>query len=130
MALFQTWARVDVGEGMDFDILSFMKLVVILSSSNAETNWNALRIANLAIKKGDEVDIFLLGEGVEYLKFSSDKFDIQKQVDAFLESDRAKITACGTCLEIRGKDSGKACPVGNLEDWYRLIAESDKVLTF
>ena len=130
MALFQTWARVDVGEGMDFDILSFMKLVVILSSSNAETNWNALRIANLAIKKGDEVDIFLLGEGVEYLKFSNEKFDIQKQVDAFLESGKGEILACETCMKLRQQEGDKTCPVSGMKELYNLIKDSDKVVTF
>ena len=32
-----------------------MKIAIIISSDDAETNWNALRLANLALKKGDEV---------------------------------------------------------------------------
>lgn len=55
-----------------------MKLAIILSSHNAEANWNALRLANLAISKGDSVSAFLIGEGVEYRKHSSPQFDIQK----------------------------------------------------
>ena len=41
-----------------------MKLVIVLTTNHVETNWNALRLANLALKKGDDVSIFLLGEGV------------------------------------------------------------------
>ena len=48
-----------------------MKLAIILSTNNTETNWNALRLANIALSKGDIVTIFLLGEGVEYEKNSS-----------------------------------------------------------
>lgn len=107
-----------------------MKLAIFLSTKNAETNWNALRLANLALKKGDEVSVFLLGEGVEYIKFSTDKFNIVQQMDVFLQSDNAKIIACGTCMNIRELHSSKSCPLGGIEDLYSLIATSDKVLTF
>ena len=107
-----------------------MKLAVILSSKQAETNWNALRLANLALSKGDTVSIFLVSEGVEYQQSSSPKFNIKEQVEKLLSSDKAKILACGTCLAIRKQGSSKECPEGGMEDWYRLIAENDKVLTF
>lgn len=59
-----------------FVIIFIVKLAIILSTNNAEKNWNAFRLANLALKNGDSVGIFLIGEGVEYLQFSSEKFDI------------------------------------------------------
>ena len=106
-----------------------MKLVIILSSSQAEINWNAFRLAILALSKGDAVSIFLVGEGVEYSKNSSDQFDITKQIRKFLESD-GEIIACGTCMTIRKQKSTQECPAGGIEDLYNLIVESDKVLTF
>lgn len=107
-----------------------MKLAIILSTKHAETNWNALRLANLALSKGDIVTIFLTGEGVEYEQVSSPQFNIKEQVERFLQSDRAKILACGTCLAIRKQESNEKCPQGRLEDYYDLVAENDKVLTF
>ncbi|MBI2315008.1 DsrE family protein [Candidatus Daviesbacteria bacterium] len=107
-----------------------MKLAVILSSNNNETNWNAFRLANLALKKGDDVNIFLQGEGVEYDKLSSEKFNIKEQVEIFLKSDKAGIKACGTCMKLRMQESTEACPIGGLEDFYSIVAGSDKVLTF
>ena len=107
-----------------------MKLVIILTTNHVETNWNALRLANLALKKGDEVNIFLLGEGVEYDKFSPEKFNIKEQVGFFLQEGKSKIVACGTCMKIRQQQSTQACPLGGLEDFYSLVAASDKVLTF
>ena len=107
-----------------------MKLTIILSTHKAETNWNVLRLANLALKKGDEVSIFLVGEGVEYDKFSTEKFDVKTLVDTFLKSDKAKIIACGTCMKLRQQGSTEVCPMGGLEDFYKLVAENDKVLTF
>ena len=95
-----------------------MKLTIVLSTTHTETNWNALRLANLALKKGDEVSLFLLGEAVEYENASSDRFNIKQQIDTFLKSDKAKIVACGTCMNLRN------------QDFYSLISTSDKVLTF
>ena len=107
-----------------------MKLGIILSTNSAEKNWNALRLANLALKNGDDVSVFLLGEGVEYIKFSTDKFDIQKQVDIFLESEKGEILACETCMVIRHQKSDKTCPVSGMKELYNLIKENDKVITF
>jgi len=106
-----------------------MKLAIILSTKHAETNWNALRLANLALNKDDTVSVFLIGEGVEYGKNSSDQFDIGKQVGKFLESG-GEIVACGTCMAIRKQRSSKECPEGGMEDLYSLIVNSDKVITF
>src|SRR3989338_2661995 len=107
-----------------------MKLGIILSTNNTETNWNAFRLANLALSKGDFVSIFLVGEGVEYGQASSSKFNIKEKVEKFLQSDKAKIVACGTCMAIRKQSSAQECPEGGVEDLYRLISDSDKVITF
>lgn len=107
-----------------------MKLGIILSTNNAEKNWNAFRLANLALSKGDMVTIFLTGEGVEYGQMSSSSFNIEEQAGRFLQSEKAKIVACGTCMAIRKQGSSKECPEGGIEDLYRLIADSDKIITF
>lgn len=107
-----------------------MKFAIILSTNKAETNWNGFRLGNTALKSGDSVSVFLIGEGVEYLKHSSDKFDIQKQIDAFLESGKGEILACETCLTLRHQESDKTCPVSSMKELYDLIRESDKVITF
>jgi len=107
-----------------------MILTIILSTKQVETNWNALRLANMTINKEDEVNIFLIGEGVEYLKSSNDKFNIQKQVDTFLESGKGKIFACETCLVSRNQKGDTTCPASGMKELYFLIKESDKVITF
>ena len=112
-----------------YNEIESMKLAIVLSGSQAEINWNALRLANLAMGKGDKVAIFLVGEGVEYEHYNSDQFDIKKQVERFLDAG-GEIIACGTCLNLRKQAESAACPAGRLDDWYRLISESDKVLTF
>jgi len=107
-----------------------MKLGIIISQTNPETNWNALRLANFAIKEGDEVKIFLVGEGVEYEASNSEKFNIQEQVVEFLKSEKAKILACGTCLKSRNQEATNSCPMNTMKDLYALVQESDKILTF
>lgn len=107
-----------------------MKLSIIISTNNSETNWNVLRLANFAIKQGDEVKIFLIGQGVEYESGDFDKFDIQEQVKEFLSSSKAQILACGTCLKLHEQKATNTCPISTLKDLYLLIQESDRILTF
>src|SRR3990167_9987366 len=100
-----------------------MKLAILLSTNNAETNWNAFRLANLALSKGDVVSIFLVGSGVKYGQANLSKFNIKEQVRRFLQSDKAKIVACGTCMTIRKQNSSQECPAGGIEDLYNLVSE-------
>ena len=107
-----------------------MKLAIILSTRDVETNWNALRLGNFALNKGDTVSMFLTGEGVEYDKDTSTQFNIKEQMNQFLASSNAKIIACETCMNFRERKDSRECPVGGIEDLYNLIADNDKVITF
>src|SRR3989338_2043287 len=107
-----------------------MKLGIVISGTNAETNWNALRLANFSLKKGDEVKIFLVGEGVEYVKNTTEKFNVEKQGIDLLDHRKATIQACGTCLEVRHQESTESCPISTLADFYSIVEWADKVLTF
>jgi len=60
-----------------------MKALFIISTDDAETAYNAMRLANVAVKKGDEVSAFMLGKGVLYEKFSNDQFNVIDQVNQF-----------------------------------------------
>jgi sulfur relay (sulfurtransferase) complex TusBCD TusD component (DsrE family) len=55
-----------------------MKIGIILSSSDPEIVWNALRFANTAILEDHQVKIFLLGQAVEIENIISDKFNVKK----------------------------------------------------
>ncbi|MCD6489519.1 MAG: hypothetical protein J7K20_02185 [Thermodesulfobacterium sp.] len=41
-----------------------MNLIIVISTDDAETIYNAIRLANLAVKKGDYVSVFMLGKAV------------------------------------------------------------------
>ena len=60
-----------------------MKVLFIISTDDAETVYNAMRLANVALKKGDEVSAFMLGKGVLYEKSSNDQFNVIEQANQF-----------------------------------------------
>lgn len=106
-----------------------MKTGLIISSNDAEAAWNAFRFANFAIENKDEVSIFLIAKGVEYERISNEQFNIIEQAKKFLDLG-GKIFACGTCLKQRNSAGSNLCPISTMKDMYRIVAESDKILTF
>jgi len=106
-----------------------MKIGIIISSNDAETCWNALRYANFALGQDDQVKVFFMGQGVEYQKISTDKFNTVEQADKFLQSS-GKIYACGTCIKSREQEGSQMCPISTMKDIYEIIKESDRVVTF
>jgi uncharacterized protein involved in oxidation of intracellular sulfur len=106
-----------------------MKLAITISVTEPETVFNALRLANFARGKGDEVSCFLIGQGVELDKISHPKFDVRGQAESFLKAG-GKILACGTCLKIRESEGSAICPISTMKDLYELVRECDKVVSF
>ncbi|MCG6192350.1 DsrE family protein [Leptospira sp. FAT2] len=106
-----------------------MKLGIVIYSVEPETVYNAFRIGNHALKKGDSVRIFLLGAGVEVVKLKSEKFKVEEQIDSFRVGN-GEILACGTCLDLRETNGGESCRYSNLADLYEIIESSDKILSF
>jgi len=60
-----------------------MKTLFIISTSDGETIYNAMRLANVAVKKGDDVSVFMLGKGVLYEKVGDDQFNVIDQISQF-----------------------------------------------
>jgi uncharacterized protein involved in oxidation of intracellular sulfur len=60
-----------------------MNALFIISTDDAETAYNAMRLANVAVKKGDEVSVFMLGRGVLFEKTSNDPFNVMEQINQF-----------------------------------------------
>jgi uncharacterized protein involved in oxidation of intracellular sulfur len=60
-----------------------MKFLFIISSDDAETIYNAMRLANVAVKKGDEVSVFMLGKGVLFEECGTEQFNVMKEVNSF-----------------------------------------------
>ncbi len=106
-----------------------MRLGIVIGTNEPEVVWNAFRLGVTALASGHEVKAFLLNKGVELEDISSEKFDVKKQVDAFI-AGKGQILACGTCLKSRHKEGSSVCPISTMKDLLQLVEESDKILTF
>ncbi len=106
-----------------------MKLGIILSQTEPETVFNALRLANFSITQGDSVRIFLMGKGVEIDKIDDPKSNVCEQAQGVLNAG-GQILACSTCLKIRECQGSEICPLSTLKDMYEIVWDSDKLLTF
>ena len=106
-----------------------MNLGIILSQTEPETVFNALRLANYSLKQGDHVRVFLMGKGVEMDRIEDAKFNVREQAKAVLAAG-GQFLACGTCLKLREPSGSDICPVSTLKDLYELVRDSDRVLSF
>jgi len=106
-----------------------MQLGIIIYSNDAETVWNAFRLANFAVKQGDVVKIFLLAKGVEYEALSNERFTITEQAETFIQHG-GTLLACGTCLKSRNQNDSELCPLSTMSDLHTLVKESDKIISF
>lgn len=105
-----------------------MKLGIVIYSTDDETVWNAFRLGNFALDKGDSVRVFLLANGVEAEALSSVQFNIRDQMQRLVDRGGA-ILACGTCLKIRNSEGTELCPLSTMADLYDIIATSDKLIS-
>ena len=111
-----------------------MKYLIIISSGDAETIWNAFRFASTSLAYENQVTVFLLGAGVEAPTLGTIKFDIKEQIEVFGEQGGTMI-GCGVCCETRADtmpylEQELGCELGSMQQLYALVAEADKVLTF
>ena len=106
-----------------------MKLGMVITQTDPETVFNALRLALYSLQQGDEVRIFLSGKGVEIDRIEDAKCDVKGQAQKVLDAG-GQFLACGTCLKLRQSAGSEICPLSTLKDHYEIVRDSDKVLTF
>ena len=106
-----------------------MHLGVVITSNHPETVWNAFRLANFSLSKGDKTSIFLMANGVEAEGLDSERFDITNQMETFI-SNNGELYACGTCITYRNKNSSELCPISSMADLYEIINNADKLISF
>ena len=105
-----------------------MKLGMIITQTEPETVFNALRLALYSLEQGDEVRIFLSGRGVEIDRIEDPKFDAQAQAQKVLDAG-GKFYACGACLKLRNSEGSEVCPLSTLKDHYEIVRDSDRLVT-
>ena len=116
-----------------------MRFLFILNGPTygSEESYNALRLAgSLVEREGEEVRVFLLGEGVAVAKSGQSVpkgyYNLERMLSA-ITSRGAEIGACGTCMDARGigepelADGVHRSTLEDLTDWTR---DADRVLIF
>jgi uncharacterized protein involved in oxidation of intracellular sulfur len=106
-----------------------MKLAVVITQSNAEQVFTALRFANFSRNKGDQVTVFLTAEGVETVRLDDPRFDVKGQATSLVQQGGA-ILSCGSCMKLRDLAGSDICATSTMQGLYDLVVESDKVVTF
>ena len=106
-----------------------MKYLLVINTHEPETVWNCLRFGSAALGREHEVNLFLLGPGVEIESIQDEHFDVPKQLARFQELGGSALS-CGTCLRSRQLDAAAACPISTMDDLVRLSEDADRVLTF
>ena len=58
-------------------------MLFIISTNDGETMYNAMRLANVGVTKGDDVSVFMLGKGVLFEQSGTEQFNVMEQVNQF-----------------------------------------------
>lgn len=105
-----------------------MKLGLVITQTDPETVFNALRLALYSIEQGDSVRIFLSGRGVEIDRIEDWKFDVKTLAQKVLDAG-GEFLACGSCLKLRNSEGSEICPLSTLKDHYEIVRDSDRLVT-
>lgn len=105
-----------------------MRLGMVITQTDPETVFNALRLALYSLEQGDEVRIFLSGRGVEIERIEDARFDVKGQAQKVLDAG-GQFFACGTCLRLRNAAGSEVCPLSTLKDHYEIVRDSDRLVT-
>lgn len=102
---------------------------IILETKEPEKAWNALRFAVTGKRKGHEVKVFLMGEGVEVEGLHHERYPAGAVLKEF-DDLGGEVLACGTCIKGRGMEATKVCPISTMEDCLEMVLWADQTVTF
>ena len=111
---------------------SEMKVAILLFTSPVQhdNSEHVLEIAKGLAASGNEVRIFLLGDGV-YNASTKLVTDRVETVVSRIRDEHLDMTACTTCATFRGVDSVvEGAKLGTLEDLVDMVEECDVLLNF
>lgn len=106
-----------------------MKIGIIIETNEPEKAWNGVRFANVALKKGHEVKIFLMSAGVEIEKIDHQKYNAKAQIEEYVKNN-GTVLACGTCIKSREQAATDVCPISTMIDCLDMVEWAEKVVTF
>lgn len=101
-----------------------------------ERAWNAIRLAQAMIAKGEEVNVFLLEDGVSVAKEGQNPpagyYNLERMLKELIERG-AEVRACGTCCAARGlsrEDLMSGVKMSGIMDLAGWVKKSQHVLAF
>lgn len=116
-----------------------MKTLFILNDPpyGTERSYNGLRLAYaLAKRDGEQVQLFLVGDGVACAKRGQKTpagyYNLESMLKG-LVTRKAEIAVCGSCIDARGIAEGELAPGatrGTMEGLASWTAEAGRVLVF
>jgi peroxiredoxin family protein len=112
-----------------FDKNSHPDIGIVISSGDAETVWNALRLGIAAQSKGDTVVIFVISKAVDIFIKDSSQFNIPKTTLEFVKNG-GDILTCSTCAKMRHTEEVQMCTLTSIFDLYAIIKQSKKLVSF
>jgi len=113
------------------------KLLIFLCDSpfQNESVDHAVEIAKATLRKGHEVNVYLMMDGVYNPSTSQngEPFNLSSVSERFAElvQEGVEISACRVCMELRGvRDDNlpEGVDIGGIFDLSEMVAESDVVL--
>ncbi len=105
-----------------------MKLGIILYSNDPETAFWAFRTGIFSLRNGDEVNMFLLGKGVECEDIDTGNFKVTEQIREYLDLG-GRTYSCTSCMKMRSQEESEVCALSTMDDLYGIITDSDRVIT-
>jgi sulfur relay (sulfurtransferase) complex TusBCD TusD component (DsrE family) len=115
-----------------------MSVLLVVNSApyGSEGPFNALRLAEALALREEQVEVFLMGDGVHAARAGQDPraahASIEQMVRALLER-AVDFSCCGTCCTTRGLDKDHLVPgvrVATIHDLAAAVAASDRTLSF
>ena len=113
-------------------------LIIINDQPSSGKTWNALRLSAALVGKDEEVEIFLMNDGVfNVMKNQKAPTEIEGQMTSHkikeLISLGVRLFYCSQCLETRGIEESQIADnvqKSNLPKLADFIKKSEKVITF
>ena len=115
-----------------------MKVLLLVENPpyGSEGPYNALRLADALLERGEWEDLFFVGDGVHAARTGQDPsgaaVSVEGQLRGVLERG-AEVMLCGTCCRSRGQALEhvvEGARIGTIRELADLVADADKVVTF
>jgi len=106
------------------------KLTIVIYSTNPETILDALELSHHALKEGDEVRVLLLGKGLEGqgLYAKGPETSVIHEMKRFV-GDGGQLFAYSKYFSAGESWYAELCKLSGMSDMYKMIKESDTVVT-